>query len=488
MGNPTEPGSARIVPLLRRDPLPAPARQTPRRRALGIDAFRADHLQQIDALTRNLPGEDAGLHHLRAVELACSSGAFYPHTPTEETPGQARARGLSTIEIMLQTAGEYQPAFIADLAARARANHVIVHSVHTMGSLHPMLSPYARRAREGRDLFRLAIRAAATLGAHVLVWHGPHRTEVCDHAGWEAFIRLSRELAAECGQAGLTLAIENVATGALAQVRDVTRFANRLSEIGRQDEIGFVFDPFQAVEAQANPFMMLAAMGNRIVDVHISDYREEAPHLRHLLPGDGDLPWSALIRAIVGSGYTGPMIIEGPLGTDDIAIARVRDRLNPLIRSIFTFSPDAHRRDDETVTLLPDHLPEGVRDGIRLFNARDFFAQHEVLEAEWHAERRPVRRLYQGILQIGVGFYHAGRGNHSGAVALLESGLQKLEAFSPSTLGIDVAALETGTRACLEQLVRLGPGRLAEFDTDLIPTISEGDDTVQSITPQQPDA
>jgi predicted metal-dependent hydrolase len=301
----------------------------------------------------------------------------------------------------------------------------------------------------------------------VLVWHGARRKQVETEEGRERFLALTRELAGECGEAGITLGLENHAISALAQVRDVVDLAKRLGDIGSRREIGFVFDPFQAAEAGANPFMMLAAMGNRIVNVHISDYSEENPGLRHLPPGDGDLPWSALIRAIAGSGYSGPMMIEGPLGTDDEAITRVRRKIDPLIRSVFPFSPDENRDAEDRVL----ELPEGVRQGIALFNERRFYEQHEVIEHEWHAERGPIRRLYQGILQVGVGFYHALNGNQKGAVLLLTDGVEKLSGFLPSALGIDTARLVRETQSCLDSIRLLGLTHIDAFDGSSIPFI-----------------
>lgn len=236
-----------------------------------------DRLLAISTIRDPLSGEPGGISHVRAVQLGVSSGAFYPHTVTEDAPYAAARLGVSSVELMLQTASEYDPAFIAQVAAHARAAGVTVHSVHSMSHLHPMLDPYPRRADDARALFQQAIEATAALGAGVLVWHGPLGKEVATEDGWERFIALSHELAGACGAAGITLAIENVSRCALAKVRHVVNFATRLGEIGTQREIGFAFDPFQAVEAGANPFMMLAAMGNRIVDVHISDYRQSDP-------------------------------------------------------------------------------------------------------------------------------------------------------------------------------------------------------------------
>jgi predicted metal-dependent hydrolase len=247
----------------------------------------------------------------------------------------------------------------------------------------------------------------------------------------------------------------------------VARFATRLADIGPVEHIGFVFDPFQAVEAGANPFMMLAAMGNRVVNVHISDAKDADPSLRHLPPGDGDLPWSALLRAIAGSGYRGPLMIEGPLGTDDRTMTRIRETFDPLFRNVFAFPPEGEEDGGVRAT-----LPMGVRKGIDLFNARQFYEQHEEIEHEWHAERGPLRRLYQGVLQIGVGFHHALNGNYSGSVLLLTQGIEKVESFTPEALGIDTRRLVRESRAALEQIIALGEDGIAGFDEASIPTIS----------------
>ncbi len=469
MDQPQEPTRARIVPLF---PDGAPGvrpRRSARSRAqepASTSDEMADRLLRIEAITGPGAGGAEGIDLQRPVSIGVSSGAFYPHTLSEDTPAAAARLGVTQMEVMLQTRGEYDPRFIERLAGNARAAGVAIRSLHTMEPLHPMLDRYPRRAEEGRALFQLGIDAAAALGARVLVWHGARRTQVATPEGRERFISLTRELADACGEVGVTLGLENHAIGALSQVRDVAELATRLADIGSREQVGFVFDPFQAADAGANPFMMLAAMGNRIVNVHISDYSERDAHMRHLPPGDGDLPWSALIRAIAGSGYAGPMIVEGPLGQGVETMARVRAKLEPLIDDIFT-AP----RVDISQTASDATLPEGVRAGIALFNARRFYEQHEAIEAEWHAERGPIRALYQGLLQIGVGFYHALNGNYRGAVALLTDGTAKLARFQPVALGIDTARLLRETRACLTRIEALGPDRLAQFDTTLIPTI-----------------
>jgi hypothetical protein len=118
-----------------------------------------------------------------------------------------------------------------------------------------------------------------------------------------------------------------------------------------------------------------------------------------------------------------------------------------------------------------DPLPVGVREGIELFNRGEFYEAHEVIEHEWHAERRPIRRLYQGILQIGVGFHHARGGNHRGAILLLTDGIAKVSDFLPSCSGVDTARLATEAQRCLDEIIAFGPDRLDRFDWSIVPSI-----------------
>ena len=108
--------------------------------------------------------------------------------------------------------------------------------------------------------------------------------------------------------------------------------------------------------------------------------------------------------------------------------------------------------------------PALLLEGIAQFNRGEYFEQHETLELLWRAERRDVRRLYQGILQIGVAFLHLQRLNHHGAVYMLTRGSQYLAPFAPRCQGIDVEALLGAATAALAEVQRLGQDRLAEFD------------------------
>jgi hypothetical protein len=82
-----------------------------------------------------------------------------------------------------------------------------------------------------------------------------------------------------------------------------------------------------------------------------------------------------------------------------------------------------------------------------------------------------VRFLYQGILQVGVGFYHQQNGNWRGATGVLRSGIERLHEFEPETLGLDVAKFVRESERCLAELESLGRERVREFDAALVPKV-----------------
>lgn len=122
-------------------------------------------------------------------------------------------------------------------------------------------------------------------------------------------------------------------------------------------------------------------------------------------------------------------------------------------------------------TPCEEPAPALLRHGIEQFNRGEFFEQHETLEDLWREEARPIRRLYQGILQIGVALYHIQRQNHHGAVYMLTRGSDYLRPFAPSCQGVDVDDLLASAARVLDRVERLGPDRLGEFDWDEAPRV-----------------
>ena len=119
--------------------------------------------------------------------------------------------------------------------------------------------------------------------------------------------------------------------------------------------------------------------------------------------------------------------------------------------------------------------PSSFEEAVRLFNQRQFFECHEVLEDLW----RPLppgaeKEFLQGLLQVGVGFHHLLNHNHIGAKNLLRAGLSRLEGVESQAAyipPIDLNALLAASQQALQSVLNLGPDRLTDFPEHLIPIV-----------------
>ena len=82
-----------------------------------------------------------------------------------------------------------------------------------------------------------------------------------------------------------------------------------------------------------------------------------------------------------------------------------------------------------------------LRRGIDLFNSREYYECHEVLEDAWLAESGPRKLFLQSIIHLAVAYYHLGRGNPTGGVRQLRRAVRKLEKYLPVYEGVDTDAL-----------------------------------------------
>jgi uncharacterized protein len=92
-------------------------------------------------------------------------------------------------------------------------------------------------------------------------------------------------------------------------------------------------------------------------------------------------------------------------------------------------------------------LPEAAIEGLRLFNAGEYYRQHDVFEALWVAEPAAVRDLYRAILQVGVAYYQVQRGNAAGALKMLLRAAVWLALLPDRCRGVDIADLRANAAA-----------------------------------------
>lgn len=126
---------------------------------------------------------------------------------------------------------------------------------------------------------------------------------------------------------------------------------------------------------------------------------------------------------------------------------------------------------------MSEIMPEEFWQGVEQFNAGQFYACHDILEALWIDSIEPDKTFYQGILQIAVGLYHLGNHNQRGAMILLGEGSNRLRRYLPTYGGINVEELLTQSVNLLttlqqESLEKIADSELAQNQVRLLPIIS----------------
>jgi hypothetical protein len=99
--------------------------------------------------------------------------------------------------------------------------------------------------------------------------------------------------------------------------------------------------------------------------------------------------------------------------------------------------------------------------GLRHYNAGEFFAAHEDWESVWITTPQPEKTFLQGLIQVTVALHHLHRNNPLGATRLLHAALRKLEPFPADFGGLAVALLRDDIRDRLQTLATRPTGPIA---------------------------
>jgi predicted metal-dependent hydrolase len=129
-----------------------------------------------------------------------------------------------------------------------------------------------------------------------------------------------------------------------------------------------------------------------------------------------------------------------------------------------TFSPP----DGALAGQCRDPLPPRAREAIRLFNAGQYYKQHDLLELQWREERGPVRDLYRAVLQVGIAYYQITRNNKQGAIKMLMRAARWLAILPDVCQGVDVARLREDALQVRRTLEQMDTDDLSGFDRRLL--------------------
>jgi predicted metal-dependent hydrolase len=94
-----------------------------------------------------------------------------------------------------------------------------------------------------------------------------------------------------------------------------------------------------------------------------------------------------------------------------------------------------------------------LKEAISLFNRRDYFECHTLLEAMWQEATGDDKNFYECLIRFATGLHlRFNRRNRQGAINLLTQGMMKIENYRPAYLGIDVARLYDEVNAHVDNL------------------------------------
>lgn len=119
-----------------------------------------------------------------------------------------------------------------------------------------------------------------------------------------------------------------------------------------------------------------------------------------------------------------------------------------------------------------DYPPQYL-EGLRLFNAEDFFECHEVLEELWTETHDERRKFYQGLIQASVALFHFGNGNLGGARKVYLSSRKYLESYPAEYEGLKLKKLLDDLAFCFQELTDAKDTYPAEIELqdDRVPKI-----------------
>ena len=84
------------------------------------------------------------------------------------------------------------------------------------------------------------------------------------------------------------------------------------------------------------------------------------------------------------------------------------------------------------------------KEALTLFNQREYFTCHEMLEGIWLEAPAEDKHFYEGLIRLATGLHlRFHRRIPQGAINLLTQALMRLENYRPTHLGVDVARLYT---------------------------------------------
>lgn len=235
------------------------------------------------------------------MDIGISSACFYPNN-VEKAFRNVGELGAKTAEIFINSFSELDGSLFNELCSIKDFYGIEVRSLHPFTcAIETLLffSPYERRKDDSVEFYKKYFNAAAKLGAEAVVLHGG-----------ETYIESTPELYAEnylklhtaARHEGVYIAQENVRRRHCADPKFMKAVADYIG-----DDFRMVLDIKQCRRENQNEFEFIDLLGEKIIQVHISDFDDKHDCLP---PGEGKYDFKKLFSALNNKGYNKSSIIE----------------------------------------------------------------------------------------------------------------------------------------------------------------------------------
>ena len=243
------------------------------------------------------------------MEIGISTASFYP-MDTYKALEHIADFGVKTAEIFFNTFSELEPPYINRIKSLAEENNIKITSIHpfTSGMESFMLfSQYKARFYDMAEYYKRYNEAANFLGAKIVVIHGDRIGAISDEEYLERFAHLMENSERE----GVITAQENVNKFRSSSPQFILKMKNEINA-------KFVFDIKQSLRSGQDPYIVIDAMGDNLVHVHLSDSKtgsgkndlDSGADNTCMLPGRGNFDFARLFNKLNKIGYSGDIIIE----------------------------------------------------------------------------------------------------------------------------------------------------------------------------------
>lgn len=116
-----------------------------------------------------------------------------------------------------------------------------------------------------------------------------------------------------------------------------------------------------------------------------------------------------------------------------------------------------------------------LKEAISLFNRREYFECHTLLEAVWQEATGDDKIFYESLIRFATGLHlRFNRRNRQGAINLLTQGMMKIENYRPAYLGIDVARLYDEVNTHVDSLKAIESAEPGFLERWRVPRIRSG--------------